>query len=107
MAAMRQVLAYRDRYQITDPVNPLGLEAGEGEGGDAHAIAARTLDSITTTSGTRTRPMARSGPRSMERVQVVLAEARASAERMRREADERAHLDRVERVRERASERSW
>ncbi|MFI9487374.1 MobF family relaxase [Promicromonospora sp. NPDC052451] len=99
MVAMRQVLAYRDRYQVTDPVHPLGPNVGQGERGDAHTIADQALDTIT--RGTRDRPMARRvarpRPRPMERVPVVLADARAAAERMRREADERARRDRAER----------
>ncbi|WP_285100703.1 MobF family relaxase [Promicromonospora sp. MEB111] len=108
MAAMRQVLAYRDRYQITDPVHPLGPEGGVGERGDARAIADRALDTITTSdTGTRSaaRPVAWSGPKPMERVPVVLADARASAERMRREADERVRRDRAEGEHDRVTDR--
>ncbi|WP_423464239.1 MobF family relaxase [Promicromonospora sp. MS192] len=109
LAAMRQVLAYRDRYQITDPAHPLGPDVDEGERGDARAIANRALDTITA-HGTGTRlagPVARSRPKPMERVPVVLADARASAERMRREADERTRRDRAERERDRVTDRAW
>jgi DNA primase catalytic core len=102
-AAMRHVLAYRDRYQITDPVDPLGAGGQEGERGDARAIAARALGVIT---ATESRPVARSGPRPMERVPMVLADARAHAERMRHGADERARHDHTERERERTSGRA-
>jgi hypothetical protein len=108
-AAMRQVLAYRDRYQITDPAYPLGPTGQEGERGDAYAIAARALESITLPSGAGTRPVARPGPRPLERVPVVLADERAlrSDERRRQEADERARRDHADRERERAAERAW
>ncbi|MFI6427788.1 MobF family relaxase [Promicromonospora sp. NPDC050880] len=102
LAAMRQVLAYRDRYQITDPTHPLGPDVSEGERGDAHAVADRALDTITSSdSGTRhaARPVTHCRPKSMERAPVVLADARASAARMRQEGDERARRDR-ERERE-------
>nr|BFF20890.1 hypothetical protein GCM10025730_44110 [Promicromonospora thailandica] len=105
--AMRHVLAYRDRYQITDPTSPLGSGKHEGERGDAHAIATRALEAIAATSGTENRTAARSGPRPMERVPVVLADLRAHAERTRREADERARRDHSERERERATGRTW
>jgi DNA primase catalytic core len=105
-AAMRQVLAFRDRYQIADPVDPLGPGGQEGERGDAYAVAARALRTITATEGSGTRPSIGPGPRPMERVPMVLADARARAERMRREADERARRDHIERERERATGRS-
>jgi len=87
-AAMRHVLAYRDRYQITDPVYPLGPGPQKGERGDAQTIAARALDVITAT-GAQARLVARPGSRPMERTPVVLADARArTAERLCREIDE-------------------
>ncbi|MFJ3405371.1 MobF family relaxase [Promicromonospora sp. NPDC090134] len=90
-AAMRYAVAYRDRYQITDPVYPLGPGPQEGERGDAQAIAARALGAITVT-GAQARPVARPGPRPMERTRVVLTAARTrTAERLRRETDERQH----------------
>ncbi|WP_275002394.1 MobF family relaxase [Promicromonospora iranensis] len=90
-AAMRYVVAYRDRYQVTDPVYPLGPGPQEGERGDAQTIAARALGAITVT-GAQARPVARPGPRPMERTPLVLAAARArTAERLRRETDERHH----------------
>jgi len=91
-AAMRQVMAYRDRYQVADPVSPLGPRAPEGERGEAYAAAARALEAITT-SQESTRELRRLGPRPMDRVPVVLADARARAARMRHEADERARRD--------------
>jgi DNA primase catalytic core len=106
-AAMRQVLAYRDRYQITDPTHPLGPSGHEGERGDAYAITARALASITAAEDTAPRPVARSGSRPMERVPVVLVDARARGERMRREADERARRDHAEWERDRATGRAW
>ncbi|GAA4706745.1 DNA primase, catalytic core [Promicromonospora umidemergens] len=106
-AAMRQVLAYRDRYQVTDRTNALGRGGLEGERGDAYAIAARALASITAAEDTAPRPVARSGPRPMERVPVVLADARAHRdyERRRQQADEQARRDHTERDRDRASGR--
>lgn len=108
-AAMRQALAYRDRYQVTDPANPLGPGGLEGERGDAYDIAARALASITAAEDVATRPVARSMPRPMERVPVVLADARARRdfERRRQEADEHARRDHAERERDRASGQSW
>lgn len=105
--AMRQVLAYRDRYQITDPVHPLGPKVGQGERGDARAIADRALDTITDTATRRAARPGRPRPRPMERVPVVLADARATAERSHNDADERAHRDHIERERERATSLDW
>jgi hypothetical protein len=76
-AAMRHVLVYRDRYLISDPVNPLGLGGQVGERGDAHIVAARALEAITATGDIKGPAAARSQRRSMERVPMVLAEARA------------------------------
>ncbi|WP_423461865.1 MobF family relaxase [Promicromonospora sp. MS192] len=105
--AMRQVLAYRDRYEITDPVYPLGPNVGQGERGEARAIATRALESITTTGSPGGRAVSRSGRRPMECVPVLLPETRALAGRMRREADERVRRDRAEREREHATSRDW
>ena len=52
-AAMRHVLAYRDHYQITAFVDPLGPGGQEGERGDAHAIAVRALEAISVTGTPR------------------------------------------------------
>jgi hypothetical protein len=101
---MRHVVAYRDRYQVTDRTDPLGPGGQAGERGDAYAITARALEAIT---ATEPRPVVRAGPRPMERVPVVLADARAHAERMQREADERARRDHAEREREPAVGRGW
>jgi DNA primase catalytic core len=106
-AAIRQVIAYRDRYQVTDPTHPLGASGHEGERGDAYAIAARALASITATEDVATRPIPVSGPRPMERVPVVLADALARTEQIRRDADERARRDHADRGYERAASRSW
>ncbi|MFI2489943.1 MobF family relaxase [Promicromonospora kroppenstedtii] len=103
--AMRQVLAYRDRYQITDPVDPLGVRLTEGERGEACAGAARALDAITTDQGLEARRQVRSRQRPMERVPVVLADARAHAAHVRHEAAERARRDAVERAT--AHHRGW
>lgn len=109
VAAMRQVIAYRDRYQVTDPTHPLGASGYEGERGDAYAIAAQALASITATEDVTTRPVPVTGLRPMERVPVVLADARARRdyERRRQEADEQARRDHAERERDRASSQSW
>lgn len=105
---MRQVLAYRDRYQITDPADPLGQGGHEGERGDAYAVAARAMASITAAEDTETMPVTGPGLRCMTRVPVVLAEAQARAnERWLREADERARRDCADRGREHAASRSW
>ncbi|MFI2486870.1 MobF family relaxase [Promicromonospora kroppenstedtii] len=114
-AAMRQILAYRDRYQVTDSVDPLGPRLSEGERSVAYRGAARALESITsgiTTDGATDlvlsgRQRARSG-RPMERVPAVLAEVRARAgERVRREADERARRDHAERARDSSNGPTW
>ncbi|MEV0950879.1 MobF family relaxase [Promicromonospora sp. NPDC050249] len=106
-AAMRQVLAYRDRYQITDPGNPLGPDAQGGERGNAYALAALALKAITATGHAELRPIARSVPRPMERVPVLLADARAAAEPMRRGADERVRRDHADREHERVTSPAW
>lgn len=96
-AAMRQVVAYRDRYQVTDPVTPLGPSAPEGERGEAYAAAARALEAITT-SQEPARQVRRPGPRPMGRVPVVLSDERARAAQMRYDADERARRDAADRA---------
>jgi DNA primase catalytic core len=108
-AAMRQVVAYRDRYQVTDPTDPLGPSGHESERGDAYSIAARALASITDAEDTVFRPVARSGARPLDRVPVVLADARARRdyERYRQQADEQARHDHAERERDRVSGPSW
>ncbi|MFE7503881.1 MobF family relaxase [Promicromonospora sp. NPDC057488] len=95
--AMRQVVAYRDRYQITDPVDPLGPRASEGERGEAFAAAARALGAITMDQESA-RKLRRPGPRPMERASVVLADARARAAQMRHDAYERAQRDAADRA---------
>jgi DNA primase catalytic core len=107
--AMRQVLAYRDRYQVTDPTDSLGPVGHEGERGDAYAIAARAMASITAAEDAEARSLARSRLRPMERVPVVLADAQVlcTYERRRQEADEQARRDHTERERDRAGGRDW
>jgi DNA primase len=107
--AMRQVLAYRDRYQVTDPTDSLGPVWHEGERGDAYAIAARAMASITAAEDAEARSLARSRLRPMERVPVVLADAQVlcTYERRRQEADEQARRDHTERERDRAGGRDW
>lgn len=104
-AAMRHVIAYRDRYQVTDPLDPLGPPAPEGERGEAYADAARALEAITTNQELRTQGLGRSGPRRMERVPVVLAHARARTAQIRSDADERARRDAADRIAE--QHRAW
>ncbi|MFD7022504.1 hypothetical protein [Promicromonospora sukumoe] len=104
---MWQVLAYRDRYQVTDPVYPLGPNVQDGERGDAYAIATRALEAITSTGDNENRPAVRSGPRAMKRGPAVLADARAHAEQVRREADERTRREHAEREHQRATGRVW
>ncbi|WP_020016572.1 MobF family relaxase [Promicromonospora sukumoe] len=108
-AGMRQVLAYRDRYQVTDPIEPLGPGGQEGERGDAYVVAARALESITIDTGeARWTPAAsRPVPRPMDRVPVVLSEARVHAKRVRSKADERAGHDRPEPDRDHSSGLGW
>ncbi|GAA2220694.1 hypothetical protein GCM10010413_10060 [Promicromonospora sukumoe] len=96
-AAMRQVMAYRDRYQVTDPVNPLGPRVREGERGEAQVAAARALEAITT-SQVSTRQLRRPALRPMERVPVVLADARGRAAQIRHDADERARRETTDRA---------
>jgi DNA primase catalytic core len=97
---MRQVLAYRDRYRITDPVSPLGPAGQEGERGDARAIAARALEA---TIDTPPLPAARRQKRPMERAHVVLADGRSHAELTRRLAVECARQAHMERESEHAT----
>lgn len=106
-AAMRHVLAYRDRYQIVDPIHPLGPGGQEGERGDAYALAARALEAIIAIGDTERRPVTRSRPQPLERVPALLAHARADAERVRREADERARHDHADREHERVTGWAW
>ncbi|MDR7381221.1 MobF family relaxase [Promicromonospora iranensis] len=106
-AAMRQVVAYRDRYQVTDQVSPLGPRVPEGERGEEYAAAARALETITTNQEPALQ-LSSSGPRrSMERVPVVLADARARAAQIRRDADERARRDAAERASEQVGGWGW
>ncbi|MFD7311029.1 MobF family relaxase [Promicromonospora sp. NPDC059942] len=104
--AMRQVVAYRDRYQVTDPVDPLGPRASEGERGEAYAAAARALEAITMDQESA-RQLRRPGPRPMERVPVVLADPRARAAQMRHDADERARRDAADRASQQNSGWGW
>ena len=105
-AALRQVLAYRDRYQVSSSTDALGPMV-EGERGDAHLIAIRALQTITQADHVKTALAARRGPRPMERVPVVLKEARAEGERRLREADERARHDQANRERDPAASHGW
>ncbi|MFJ3404153.1 MobF family relaxase [Promicromonospora sp. NPDC090134] len=105
-AAMRQVVGYRDRYQVTDAVTPLGPRAPEGERGEAYAAAARALEAITT-SQESTRQLRRPGPRLMDRVPVALADARARAAQMRHNADERAQRDAADRASQQNTSWGW
>ncbi|GAA2234281.1 hypothetical protein GCM10010413_36930 [Promicromonospora sukumoe] len=105
--AMRQVVAYRDRYQVTDPVAPLGPQVPEGERSEAYAAAARALEAITTRRESRTLHRGRSQPRPMERVPAVLTDARARAAWIRRDADERARRDAVDRASQQRGGRDW
>lgn len=104
--AMRQVVAYRDRYQVTDPVDPLGLRAPEGEQGEAYAAATRALEAITTDQESA-RQLRRPGPRPMERVTVVLTDARALAAQMRYDANERARREVADRSSQQHGGRAW
>jgi hypothetical protein len=104
-AAMRQVLAYRDRYQVTDLVDPLGPHLAEGERGEAYGVAARALEAITTDQELRDRQEIRFRRRPMERVPVVLAYARSRAARIPHDAAERARRDAIERASE--QHRGW
>jgi DNA primase catalytic core len=106
-AAMRHVLAYRDQYQVTDLIDPLGPEVRGGEHGNAYALATRALEAITATGDIEFRPVARFVPQPMERVPVLLADARADAGCVRREADEWARRDHAERERECATGWAW
>jgi DNA primase catalytic core len=104
--ALRQVLAYRDRYRITDDTDPLE-PAAEGERGEAYMVAARALLTITPAESGRRTPTAQHVPRSMERVPVVLADARSRREHLRRQAEERARRDQADRQRDLEASRSW
>jgi hypothetical protein len=95
---MRHVVAYRDRYQVTDPVDPLGPCLSEGERGEAYAGAARALEAITADQEPRDRQSIRSRRHPMERVPVVLADARAHAAQIRHDANERARREAAERM---------
>ncbi|MFI8528555.1 MobF family relaxase [Promicromonospora sukumoe] len=105
-AAMRHVVAYRDRYQVTDLVAPLGQRVPEGERGEAYTAAAMALAAITANQEPA-RQLRRSGPRPMDRVPVVLADARARAAQVRRDADERARRDAADRTSERSGGWGW
>ncbi|MEU4386244.1 hypothetical protein [Promicromonospora sp. NPDC023805] len=105
-AALRQVLAYRDRYQIDDATDPLGSEA-EGERGEAYSVAARGLHTITPPESGRSTPTVPRGPRRIERVPTVLAEARSRSEYVRRQAEERARPDQTDRQRGHETSRGW
>ncbi|MEV0949061.1 MobF family relaxase [Promicromonospora sp. NPDC050249] len=105
-AAMRQVVAYRDRYQVMVPVTPLGPRVPEGERGEAYAAAARALETITTNQELA-RQLGCSGPQPLERVPIVLADARARASQTRRDADERVRCDAADRASEQASGWGW
>ncbi|MFI8524879.1 MobF family relaxase [Promicromonospora sukumoe] len=94
--AMRQVVAYRDRYQVTDLVDPLGPRAPEGERGEAYAAVAQALEAITTEQEQAGQPR-HPVPRPVERIPVVM---RAGTEWWRREADERARRGDAERERD-------
>ncbi|MFJ3408310.1 MobF family relaxase [Promicromonospora sp. NPDC090134] len=106
-AAMRHVVAYRDRYQVTDPVDPLGPRLSEGERGEAYASAVRALEAITTDQELSDRQRIRARRRPMERVPVVLADARARAAQIRYNADERARRDAADRASERRGGWGW
>jgi DNA primase catalytic core len=102
--AVRQVVAYRDRYQVTDTDSPLGPSVARGDQGTAYQAAAQALGSITRDE----EPSELASPppaRSMDRVAALLAEARARAaendarqaepnDRARREAEERQRRER-------------
>jgi DNA primase catalytic core len=105
-AALRQVLAYRDRYQITSSTDPLGPTA-DGEREEARLIASRALQTITLVEHANTTLAARRGPRPMERVPAILSEARARGEGMLREVDERARRDGADRERGSETGHGW
>jgi DNA primase catalytic core len=105
-AAMRQVLAYRDRYQVTSSTDPLGPTV-EGERGEARLIAMRALQTITQVEQAKTALAARRRPRPMERAPVVLNDARAHSERMLREADDDARRRQADREHDSATGHSW
>jgi hypothetical protein len=104
--ALRQVLAYRDRYQITDPTDPLGPQV-QGERGEAYLVAAQALQTITPAEFGRMTQAPSRGPRRMERVPAVLAEARSRSEYLRRQAEERARQDQADRQRDHETSRGW
>jgi DNA primase catalytic core len=105
-AGLRQVLAYRDRYQITDPNHPLGPHV-ECERGEAYLMAARALQTITRAERGQRTPRAPRVPRRMERVPAALAEARSRSEYLRRQAEERARRDQADRQRDHETSRGW
>ncbi|WP_275003234.1 MobF family relaxase [Promicromonospora iranensis] len=104
--ALRQVLAYRDRYQIIDASDPLGLK-DEGERGEAYTVAARALLTITPAESGRMSHTAPRIPRRMERVPAVLDEARSRDEYLRRQTEERARRDQADRGRDRDPGCGW
>lgn len=105
-AALRQVLAYRDRYQITDDTDPLGPQV-QGERGEAHMVAARALQTITPAEADRSAPTAPRVPSRMERVPTVLAEARSRSEYLRGQAEERVQRDQADRQCDHGTSRGW
>jgi hypothetical protein len=105
-AALRQVLAYRDRYQIIDSTDPLGPNV-EGERGEAYMVAARALQTIAPAESGRSTPTALLGTRRMERVPAVLAEARNRSEYLRRQTEESARRAQAERQRGHETSRGW
>ena len=104
--ALRQVLAYRDRYQIADATDPLGPEA-EGERGEAYMVAARALQTITSAESGRSTPMTPRAPRRMERVPAVLAKMRSRSEYPYRQVDVRVRRDQADRQRDHETSRGW
>jgi hypothetical protein len=106
--ALRQALAYRDRYQIADATDPLGPEAeAEGERGEAYMVAARALQTITSAESGRSTPMTLRAPRRMERVPAVLAKTRSRSEYLCRQVDERVRRDQAGRQRDHGASRGW
>lgn len=102
--AVRQLVAYRDRYQVTDTDSPLGPAVGSGDQGTAYRAADQVLGSITRDEETSA-PSSAPPARSMDRVAALLAEARARAaendarqanpgDQARREAEERQRRER-------------
>ncbi|MDR7381189.1 hypothetical protein [Promicromonospora iranensis] len=84
-----------------------GDEQKPGSQRPGAAAAARALETITTNQETA-RQLGRPGPRrSMERVPVVLADARARAAQLGRDADERARRDAAGRASEQVGGWGW